>query len=256
MIRLITRESAGLLQSFCEQAEQAPFACKISSTAAAYGTELPFAQFWLQVSDENIPVAAVSKLDDALTIYTTQGSDNEELKELIAILNVKSVLCDFSAAQAISLPIAQQGEIMVYHNQNHLSAPDFENDPNLEEVHKLLCACKTDSFTPPEFEPFYLDLSHRVRHGTARVVGIRSKNTLVSCAMTVAQTANRAVISAVATHPAYQRQGFGRQAVCALISQLPQNELLIFRTQHENAVFYRSLGFEPYGEWAELQLDK
>lgn len=256
MIRLITRESSGSLQIFCEQAEQTPFACKIASTAAAYGTELPFAQFWLQVSDENIPVAAVSKLDDALTICTTHDSDNEELKELIAMLNVKSVLCSFSAAKAISLPIAQQGEIMIYRNQRRLPAPDFENDPNLEEVHKLLCACKTDSFTPPEFEPFYLDMSHRVRHGTARVIGIRRNGTLVSCAMTVAQTANRAVISAVATHPAYQRQGFGRQAVCALISQLPQKELFIFRAKNENAAFYRSLGFEPCGEWAELQLDK
>jgi len=256
MIRLITHESAGLLQKFCEQTEQTPFSCKISSTANAYGTKLPFAQFWLQVSDDELPIAAISKLDDTLTLCTTERTDYQELKELIHILNVKFVLCDFSAAQAINLPIAQQGEIMIYRNQNCIPAPDFEDCPSFEDVHNLLCACKTDSFTPPEFEPFYLDMSHRVRHGTTHVVGIRQQGTLVSCAMTVAQTETMAVISAVATRPAYQRQGFGRQAVLALISQLLQKELFIFRAQNENVAFYRSLGFEPYGEWAELHLNQ
>lgn len=257
MIRLITRENYAHLKSFCEQAErngQAPFACKILSTAAAYGTELPFAQFWLQTMDDNRPVAAVAKLDDVLTLCTASEANYEELKELISILNVKCVLCALSAAQAMNLQIARQGEIMVYKNQEPLRAKDFEDNPDLEEVHKLLCACKTESFSPPEFEPFYLDMSHRVRHGTARVVGVRQENALISCAIASAQTEHKAVLSGVATHPDYQHKGFGSRAVLALLSLLPQEQIFIFRAQNENAAFYRSLRFEPYGQWAEADL--
>lgn len=252
MIRLITQTNAGLLQTFCEHAEQAPFACKILSASTAYGTQLPFAQFWVQLLDDEMPVAAILKLDDILTLCTSQDSNYHELKELINILTVKHVLCDLSAVQALNLPIAQQGKIMVYHNVKPLPIINFEEPSSLKEVHQLLCACKTDNFTPPEFEPFYLDMSHRVRHGAARVVGIRQNETLISCAMTIAQTKKAVVISAVATLPAYQKHGFGRQAVFALISQLPQEKCFIFRAQNENAAFYLSLGFAPYGEWAEL----
>ncbi len=257
MIRLITRENYARLKTFCELTElggQAPFACKILSTAAAYGTELPFAQFWLQTTDGGRPVAAVSKLDDILTLCTASGANYQELKELISILNVKFVLCNLSATQAMNLKIAQQGEIMVYKKQEPLSAQDFEDNPDLEEVHKLLCACETESFTPPEFEPFYLDMSHRVRHGTARAVGIQKENALISCAIAVARTEQAAVLSAVATHPDYQHKGFGSRAVLALLSLLPQEQIFIFRAQNENAAFYRSLRFGPYGQWAEADL--
>jgi ribosomal protein S18 acetylase RimI-like enzyme len=215
---------------------------------------LPFAQFWLQTTDDDCPVAAVSKLDDVLTLCTAPGANYEELKELISILNVKCVLCDLSAAQAINLPIARQGEIMIYKNQESLSTQSFEDNPDLVEVHKLLCACKTESFTPPEYEPFYLDMSHRVRHGTSRAVGVQKENVLISCAIAAAQTEHAAVLSAVATHPDYQHKGFGSRAVLALLSLLPQEPVFIFRAQNENAAFYRSLRFGPYGEWAEADL--
>lgn len=256
MIRLITSENFNVLQVFCRQAQQVPFGCRILSTAAAYGTELPFAQFWLQFSDDNKPIASISKLDSALTLCTSSSCDYKELKDFIGILDVKDILCNFQTAKVLNFQIERHGEIMVYYNTPKTVRTDSEEPPRLKEVYELLCACRTETFIPPEFEPFYLDMSHRIRHGAASIAGVRRDGALVSCAMTSAQTQEAAVLSAVAAHPDFQKQGFGRLAVNTLISQLPQKLCFLFRAENENEAFYRSLHFESYGEWAELNLER
>lgn len=256
MISLITSKNYNALQAFCHQAQQMPFGCKILSTASAYGTELPFAQFWLQFSDDNEPIAAISKLDSTLTLCTSSSCNYKELKDFIEILDVKDILCDLQTAEALNLKIERHGEIMVYHNTSKTVQTDSKEPPRLKEVYELLCACRAETFTPPEFEPFYLDMSHRIRHGAASIAGIYRNGALISCAMTSAQTQEAAVLSAVAAHPDFQRQGFGRLAVNTLISQLPQKLIFIFRAENENKEFYRSLHFESYGEWAELNLER
>lgn len=57
--------------------------------------------------------------------------------------------------------------------------------PTPREVYPLLCACFGD--TLPPFESWYADVSHRLRHGHCRLVGIRAGETLAACAMTTAE---------------------------------------------------------------------
>lgn len=122
----------------------------------------------------------------------------------------------------------------------------------MREIHALLCECETETFIPPEFEPFYMDLSHRIRHNTALAAGIRQAGTLVSCAICIAHTADRAIISAVAVKPEQRRQGLGHAVLLSLLSQLEQEKIYIFRAHNENENFYRSYGFTSIGQFAEL----
>ncbi len=225
------------------------FGCRIQSTAAAYGLNEPFSQFWTQEEK-----AALCKLDDTI-ILDADGADFDELKDFIRMTGASRLLCDFSAAQKLGLPVINRGEIMVYHNHKPIQQPAaFELNPSLREIHALLDACATDTFIPPEFEPFYMDMSHRIRHSTAAAVGVRQGETLVSCAVCSAQTADKAVLSAVAVIPDHRRKGFGYATLSALLSQLPQENIYIFRAQNENADFYRGFGFSPCGEFAELTI--
>lgn len=57
--------------------------------------------------------------------------------------------------------------------------------PAPREVYPLLCACFGD--TLPPFESWYADVSHRLRHGHCRLVGVRAGETLAACAMTTAE---------------------------------------------------------------------
>jgi N-acetylglutamate synthase-like GNAT family acetyltransferase len=209
----------------------------------------PFSLFWTQGEK-----AALCKLDDTM-ILDANGADFDEIKDFIAMTGSSQLLCDFRAAQSLGLPVTAHGEIMVYHNRTPVQQPvTFELNPSLREIHALLTACATDTFIAPEFEPFYMDISHRIRHDTAVTVGVRQGETLVSCAVCSAQTENSAVLSAIAVSPDHRRKGFGYAVLSALLSQLPQENIYIFRAQNENEEFYKKFGFLPSGEFAELAI--
>lgn len=224
------------------------FICRIRAAADAYGLSEPFAQFWVQ--DEN---AVICKLDDAVILEAGENADLDEIFEFIRMTGAKRLLCAENIAKQAGLPAACRGEVMQYRNTMPPAFPNSaEINPGIREIYALLRACETPTFVPPEFEPFYLDLSHRIRHGAALAAGIRCGGELVSCAVCIAKTDSRAVVSAVAVKPEQQRKGFGSAALSALISQLKQENINIFRAENENEEFYRAFGFVSCGEFQEL----
>jgi predicted GNAT family N-acyltransferase len=226
------------------------FGCRIQSTAAAYGLDEPFAQFWMQDNQ-----AAICKLDDSVTLDASDDADFGELKDFILMTGAKHLLCDLRVARKLGLAADVQGEVMVYQNAVKPKTPaSFELNPSLRGLYTLLCECETDTFRTPEFEPFYMDLSHRIRHGTATAVGVKDGDALVSCAICIAQSEDQAVVSAVATKPGQRKKGFGHAALAAVLSQLKQEKIYILRACNENEYFYKSFGFQSAGEFAELRL--
>lgn len=226
------------------------FGSRILATAESYGLTEPFAQFWTQGND-----AAVCKLDDAAILDAGKSADLEELVHFIRMAGASRLLCSGETAGQIGLPVARRGEIMTLSNIKKYMLPGgAQRNPGVREIYSLLCRCETPSFHVPEFEPFYLDLSHRIRHGTALAEGLRSGEALAACAVCTAQTETQAVISAVAVAPEHRRKGMGRAVVEALLSQLPQKRVSVFRAEGENEAFYRSLGFLPAGTFAEINL--
>ncbi len=230
--------------------DQTVFGCRIQSTAAAYGLDEPFALFWTQ-GDK----AALCKLDDTILLDAADDADFDEIIDFIRMTGAAKLLCDARTAEKVGFSVSCRGQIMVYSNTKKGEAPaGFELNPSLREIHALLCESATATFLAPEFEPFYMDMSHRIRHGAAIAAGIRQGGTLISCAICAAKTENKAIISAVAVKPEQQRKGYGRAALSALIAELQQKEIYIFRAPNENEDFYRTFGFLPCGEFAELSV--
>jgi len=226
------------------------FGCRILSTAAAYGLNEPFAQFWMQEGTDT----ALCLLDDTV-ILDAGEADYEELKDFIRMTGAARLLCDSSAAGKIGFPVTSVGQIMVYDNAAPVQTrSNFEMNPSLRNIHALLSACASETFTPPEFEPFYMDMSHRIRHDTAMAVGMRQADRLVSCAICSTQTKEKAVLSAVCVDPAFRRKGLGHGTLSAIISQLPGKKIFVMRAQNENEDFYRSFGFAECGKFSELKI--
>ncbi|MFU0831568.1 MAG: N-acetyltransferase domain-containing protein [Oscillospiraceae bacterium] len=229
--------------------EENLFGCKILSIAHAYGVGEPFSQFWVQDGGP-----CIAKLDDTI-ILDTGSADWKELGEFLRMLDIKNVLCPEEVAERLELPISGRGEIMCLRGASeNLYPTDVEQNPGLREIYALLCAAQSETFVPPEFEPFYMDMSYRTRHGAAMSVGIRQGEELVACALCSSITEHAAVISAVAVLPQYRKKGLGRSAVTALISMLNREAVYLMRADGENEEFYRSLGFVPEGRWAQIQL--
>lgn len=228
-----------------------PFGCRIRSVVGAYGVGEPFAQFWVQDGG-----TALAKLDDAVLLEEGGSLNREELSGFVRMLGAKTLSCTEQNAGKLGFLAARSGEIMAA--PGSVSAPDraagAELNPNLREAYALLCAAETSGFVPPEFEPFYMDVSHRIRHGAALSAGIRDGGELRAFALCSSMTERAAVVSSVAVLPECRRRGFGRAVVAALTAALCRKKIYIFRADGENEAFYRAVGFRACGRWAECRL--
>lgn len=256
MIRAV--EEAGLesLRCFCNSCG-GPFACRIQSLADAYGTGLPFARFWLQEID-GYPVAAVSALDHSFCLCTAPHCGWEELSDFLRAVDAVEILCDPVSLKKLSFLPSGRGEILLREPPLSQTLPDgysLEKNPSPRKIHVLLELCREPGFAPPEFEPFYLDLSHRMRHGAARAVGISDvSGQLAACAVASSETERSAVISAVACRPDARNRGLGSAAVQILSGWLAR-PVYVFCT-FERSIFYQKMGFSSWGEWRESILEE
>jgi GNAT superfamily N-acetyltransferase len=232
-----------------EISEATPFGCKICSAAAAYGLLEPFEQFWVQDGG-----TILAKTDSTAVLVEGERMDVEELRAFLCTLDLKNLSCSEETAEHLGLPVSSRGEIMVLRPKHTVrdTYADAKTNPSPREIYAVLQQAESPTFPVPEFEPFYMDLSFRTRHGAALSVGIYQGERLASCAVCTSITQHAAVIAAVACVPGLRRRGYGRTAVAALAEKLNRDNIYIFRADGENESFYRSLGFGPYGRWAEL----
>lgn len=242
MISWIEEESG--LPAFAET----PFTCRILATARAYGMKHPFARFWKQDCR-----ALLCLLDGVFLVEALQSADFGELREFVSICGARRVLCGEQTAQRLRLPAASGGKILLCPAVQAPPPVPFSRDPSPRELHAFLLQCQTNAFRAPEFEPFYLDLSHRTRHGQAVSAGLYDgRGVLAACCVCTAFSESMALLSAVAVRPELRRGGWGSRAVRALASLLPGRKLAVFCEPGENETFYRTLGFTGSGEFREL----
>lgn len=250
MLRYVTTESLPQLNAFCRKD---PFGCKIASLALAYGLETTFAGFWIQTNEKERITAVLSKLEDTAVLYAQNQADAEEIRNFLSIAGVQMLLYPPQRISLSRLVTQSNGPVMRLTAIPPQPVLRVEHNPPLREMHALLCACAKPGFVPPSFPPFYVDMSHRIRHNTARTVGIRTDGRLCSCACTISETEISAVLGAVATHPKEQRRGLGKAAVSALSWELREEgkDVYLLRSQDENQLFYENIGFTDYDIWEE-----
>ena len=228
--------------------EDSPFGCKILSAAEAYGLNEHIEQFWVQDGG-----TVIAKIDNQAVLCEGQQTDVDELATFLRTLDLHELSGTAETAEHLGFPVSQRGEIMVLHmgGASAETNADVRMNPSPREVYGVLQQAESASFPVPEFEPFYMDLSFRTRHGAALTAGVYQGERLAACALCSAMTKSAAIISAVACVPGLRRHGYGRTAVTALTQKLNRKNMYLFRAEGENEEFYTSLGFQHYGEWAE-----
>lgn len=239
-----------LTETLPDVAEDTPFGCKVRSAAVAYGLHEPFEQFWVQDGG-----TVLAKIDNEAVLVEGENMDAEELRVFLRTLDLKRLSCTAETAEHFGMPVSSRGEIMVLrpgHGVAHDTYADLKINPSPREIYAVLEQAECETFPVPEFEPFYMDLSFRTRHGAALSVGVCQGERLVACAVCSAMTEHAAVAAAVACVPGLRRHGYGRTAVAALAEKLNRNSLYLFRAEGENEAFYHFLGFEHYGSWSEI----
>ena len=227
---------------------------RILCLAAAYGLSRPFIRFWSGEAD-----AFISLLDGQAVVVPSRTSEGRE--ELMTFLTMQPEIRAVRSTAAFARFLTQRqpgiwfgiktGEVMT--PSGPLSLPDrsVESLPP-RELYPLLQSGFQEGLPP--FESWYPDVSHRLRHGLCRVVGIRENGIPAASAMTVAEWTGGALIGAVTTRPDCRGRGLASSCVSALASDLlAEHRRVLLSPKNDYARrLYAHLGFVPFGDWGSV----
>lgn len=220
---------------------------RIAGLVTAYGTERPFVRFWsgeqgsrIALMDGLATVAACPEEREALAVFLSMHPE-------IAAVRTDAVLAQTLAEQSAGWTV-KTGEVMTPVVSFVQPETPVEALP-AREMYPVLTA--VFGATVPPFDVWYADVSHRLRHGAARIAGVRENGQAVAVAMTTAECPGAALIGAVATLPASRGKGYAAACVSSLAAQL-QNEgrrVLLSPKNDRAKALYTRMGFTVCGEW-------
>lgn len=221
---------------------------KIAGWAAAYGWEQPFLRIWK--TQHSGLIACMGR--DALAAV-----EAEDAAETALFLSMQPLIQTVRAAPELIRRLQQirpgrvrQGAVM------RLKHPALEPGetalPPLPDIYGLLCEAFAGAL--PSWEDWYVDVSHRLRHGCCRIAGVLEENEWAAVAMTTAECGPAAVIGGVATRPASRGRGYARRCVMSVAEALQKDGKAVWLSpKNEMAhTLYTRWGFEDAGEWAAI----
>lgn len=243
MIRLV--EEQGEKNRLLALCEKTAFGCKISSIATAYGFDRSFACFWLDTQED-----VVYCLVDGVMLLSGTVLNGEAAREFLHVAGAKEVLCAVRNAEAMNLRADGVGAVL----KHPLPAGPMPTEVLPAVSIRAMYALLEETGMVEDFEPFYLDLSHKLRHQAALAVTVSGKGGLKACAVVSSISQRSAILSALAVKEEFRRQGLGTQLVRQIESYFPGKTLYVFREQNRNQEFYRGLGYTKTDTWVYSKL--
>ena len=153
------------------------YSVRILALLKSYGTAYRFATFYRQIIDGKI-TAILSKLDNDVTLALDDGFDNEELVRFFCITGHGTILCD--PAFQIDAKF-EEGVIMsseVKRDLNVMGAGMI--GISVDEYPKLMDLYNFIDYENQDFKSWYVDISHRVRHNTAKAYTLNVAGNIVT----------------------------------------------------------------------------
>lgn len=222
------------------------FACRISCLYESYSVYPGLADFWVQMINDKA-AAIFARYSGTMTVYALPQADQQEIEAFLCMTGFRVLESNIPVLSA-----QRQGVIMQLTDPRPLLPvpPGAElcyDIPPMKQVYELMESCRSNSFQVPAYEDFVVELSHRLRHSTARCCHVQISGTIAAFAMTAALSRTAALIGSVCTAVPYRRQGMGSACLMSLVSSLTARSIFIIRAFHKNESFYHSLGFSRAG---------
>ncbi len=183
------------------------------------------ALFWAQF-DGDTPTALVSSMDGDMTLCATASADLGEVCEFVRAIGARSVLSNLPLPIDNATPVNQLVKTGGIH---------IDLDQSLKEVYGIM----STSFAMPEFDVWYADMSHRVRHSSS-AVACNSASAL--CAHL---TDDASLIVGLCTHPDYRGEGSASTLLNQIISA--EAKKIFVLAENQLVKFYVNHGFKPCG---------
>lgn len=231
-----------------------PFACRIISLCTSYGPQLPFVDYWTVFDDESQKATgAIARNGTDFILFLTDDTDLDEVSSFMRVAGASSVICSNKYSLDLFGYEKSQGPILVRKEEIKEEVSLEISTPQIKEAYELIVKSADRYFTPPKFEDFYVDINHKLRHGTMRLLGLYDNGSLAAVAMTVAESTKGAVIGAVACLPQFRNKGYGTYIVNYLTNILVKEgrSVYVHRAEKANKAFYDNLKFNRCDSWCE-----
>lgn len=230
-------------ETFCPEVygKKDIFSVKIFSLFRAYGTKYPFIRFYAQKN--NIEVTAViCILDNDITVsYIQNKADIEELTEFVNVMGFSTLLCDDDFVLAREY---DSGIVMSSERKTEIACDytDVDEYPYLFDLFNFV------DYGNVDFESWYVDISHRIRHGCAKAVTLNVDSEIISSAIFSSIYENDAILTAVQTKPEFRKSGYASALVSAMCCDVT-GTVFLMREKDKNESFYKKLLFDNIGKW-------
>lgn len=222
-------------------------AVRIHALKRAYGMKMPFLRFYSDGEG-----ALLSIMDGVGILNCPRETSEEWLAFLLMNPDIQTIHCPAENGQILlksGMFEMEQGIVMTYDGDKTESPSGIVKNPHLPSVYALL----KDHFEGiSDFNAWYPDASHRVRHDCSRVACVCDGQQVISTAMTVAEIDTAAIIGQVATHPDHRRKGLAGRCIKSLISTCEGKTLYILPANENARLLYEKLGFRVHSAWMEL----
>ena len=217
------------------------FSIRVLSLAMAYGFKYPFVSFYRQTDDNGVVTAILSSLDKVVTLSVTESADGEELADFLSFLGFSSLFCTdgFDLGNDYSCGVIMKSSKKIELPCDYRVIDEY---PHLFDLFNFI------DYPDVDFEAWYVDISHRIRHGTAKAYSVNIDDEIISSAIFSSIYNDDAVISAVQTKPEFRRMGYASALVSAMCCEI-KGTVYLMREQDKNESFYQRLGFENCGKW-------
>lgn len=218
------------------------FSVQVFSLAKAYEMKYGFVDFWVQMRDEQI-TAIISRFYGNLTLSFSKNADLNEIEEFLSLLGFETLLCSDGFEMELNF---QTGFVMKNTNTQKINKKIAFNvlPIPINDVFDL----NKEQLLRANFDDFYTDMNHKIRHGVAGFFGIKVNDDFVSCAGCSANFEENIIISFVATSEEHRRKGLA-SAIIKHILQGCEKNCFLLTEKNRNESFYRKLGFKNIGKW-------
>ncbi len=207
---------------------------KIRALFTAYGSDYDFCRFFRQGS------SYISALDGSFVLCDSPDADFDEIADFLLMSGFADIFCSEPAGSALADRLELKPHIvsLMRWDSSTETCPEPCSSTPLSEVYSII----REGFDI-EFEPWYLDMSHRVRHGVTRCFTSSDKAALV-----MQHNLNGEVLlSQVACRKAHRGQGIASQLVKAAAASLQPSEVYVI-CEDALVPFYKKCGFVPAGK--------
>ncbi len=240
--------------------ENSPYGSSIISYHEAYhGKKYDFLDFWIQRDESGNARCVFCKYYSTL-IICGETHDFAELDEFVGMLDLSNIFCDSSLNLNCDMEL-RIGETMMCESVGNMN---FEIDggfvicrvssdfSQLKKIYDLLLRENSNKSALSDYESYFLDISHRIRHGVSKVFAVRAScGEIVSTAAVTAVSKNSSVIGCVATDSEYRNRGFASALVGYLTAKELSKKSRVFLHREREIRIYEKIGFKTVGYWNE-----